>query len=347
MIKSVSIGLLILILVHPLLAQQKRNKTEVIQTLTVAFYNVENLFDTTDDPRFNDDEYLPQGSKAWTNERYEKKINDLAHVLYSITPETPIEFIGLCEVENRDVLERLVQSPDLEPGHYDIVHKDGPDERGIDVAFLYNREIFEVESYRTLKVNFPRDTITTRDILYVKGNAKPDETFHFFVNHWKSRSGGLQATENKRIFSAVILRKMVDSIISFDPGSHIVIMGDFNDEPTNISIHHFLQANNKRKNTGSRDLYNLYYDLHNLQDAGTYHFQGSWNMLDQIIVSQSLLNNTGYSTTYDGGKIYKEDFLLYDNPKANARIPDKTYGGDTYFGGISDHLPIFVVFEWK
>jgi predicted extracellular nuclease len=347
MMKPIAGMLFFLMLMHPLPGQDKKRNSGAGNQLTVVFYNVENLFDTTDDPLYEDDEFLPRGDKEWTEERFNKKIEDLSGVIHAINPEALPEILGLCEVENRFVLEQLVQSDKLESSNYQIIHEDGPDERGIDVAFLYNPESFRPESYRIIPVDFPRDTMTTRDILYVKGTAHPGETFHFFVNHWKSRSGGMQATENKRIYSSVLLRKAVDSIISFDPGSNIVIMGDLNDEPTNISIHHFLRANNKRKNADPRDLFNLFYDMHNLGDVGTYHYQGNWNMLDQIIISQTLLDGTGFTTTYEGGKIFKADFLLYDNPKANARVPDKTYGGTAYYGGISDHLPVYVVFEWR
>ena len=124
-------------------------------------------------------------------------------------------------------------------------------------------------------------------------------------------------------------------------------MGDFNDEPTNMSLHTLLQANNKRKNASSRDLYNLFYDQHNNGDVGTYQYKGNWNMLDQIIVSQAVLRGPGYHTNYDGGKIKKEDFMLYENTKAGTWSPNKTYGGDSYYGGISDHLPIYVRLSLK
>ncbi len=334
--------ILVLCLSTGVFGQSNDNKS-----FTVVFYNVENLFDTENNPEFEDDEYTPGGSKKWTEKRFQKKIGAISGVLMAIDKKNPPGIIGFCEVENRMILEQLGQLPDMEKGNYAVVHEDSPDRRGMDVALMYRKDVFELTAYKSLHVDFPRDTSTTRDILYVKLKAPGNEFLHFFVNHWKSRSEGQQVTENKRAWSAIVLRKAVDSILNFEPEARIIIMGDFNDEPTNMSLNTLLQANNKRKNASPRDLYNLYYDRHNTEDRGTYHYKGNWNMLDQIIISQALLQEPGYHTGYDAGKILKEDFMLYENPKANASIPNKTYGGDTYFGGISDHLPVYVVFELK
>lgn len=323
--------------------KQIRNKN-----LTIVFYNTENLFDYEDDPFIQDEDFTPGSEKKWDKEKYLKKAEDISKVLSSIGKKELPGIIGLAEVENMKVLTDLINTKNLSKGNYGIVHYNSPDKRGIDVALLYRKDLFKVEFHRSIPINFPRDTSLTRDILMVRGKTNDSENLYIFVNHWKSRSGGTSATENKRNYSAVILRKVVDSIFNFEPKAKIIIMGDFNDEPTNKSIHQILQANNKRKNRNQRDLYNLMYDMHNLNDLGTYHYNGSWNMLDQIIISQSLLNKKyGYFTDFEGGKIFNEEWMLYNNSKAGTWTPNKTYGGDTYFGGISDHLPVYVVLRRK
>jgi len=330
------------------IAQESGLKPGRNKNLTVVFYNTENLFDTEDDSFIMDEEFTPGGNKKWDKEKYLKKTEDLSRVISSIGKKDLPGIIGLAEVENKKVLLDLIKTANLSKGNYGIVHYDSPDKRGIDVALLYSKDLFKVEFQRSIPINFPRDTSLTRDILMVRGKTNDSDNMYVFVNHWKSRSGGISVTENKRIYSAVVLRKVVDSIFNIEPKAKIIIMGDFNDEPTNRSIHQILMANNKRKNPGTRDLFNLMYDMHNMNNLGTYHYSGSWNMLDQIIISQSLLDKKhGYFTDFDGGKIFSEEWMLYNNSKAGTWTPNKTYGGDTYFGGISDHLPVYVVLRTK
>ena len=313
--------------------------------LTVIFYNTENLFDTVDDPATADDAFTPSGAKAWTRERYEKKLEDLARVIAGVVPKGHPAIIGLAEVENRQVLEDLVHTGKLKKADYGIVHEDSPDRRGIDVALLYDPAMFRYLSHRAIRISFPRDTGKVRDILYVKGRAD-GEMLHIFVNHWKSRHGGIRATEQMRVYTAVVLRRAVDSILNFEPQAKILIMGDLNDEPTNMSVMQILMAANKRKNIGPRDLYNLMYDLHNLHDTGTYSYKGTWLMLDQIILSYPFLSDrSGWHTGYTGGHIFSQEGMLYENPKAGRLVPNRTYGGKNYFGGISDHLPVYCTFE--
>ena len=324
-------------------------RTSPGKMFTVAFYNVENLFDTKDDPDTDDDEFTPEGSKKWDSEKYLKKLKDLSTVFHSINSRELPEIIGLCEVENKKVLEDLVTTGKLNKGNYGIVHEDSKDKRGIDVALLYRKEEFQYLTHRSIPVHFKYDTTSRlRNILYVKGKTGNKETFHLLVNHWKSRSEGQQVTEPKRIYAAVALRKVVDSIFNFEPEAKIIIMGDFNDEPTNMSLHSILQANNKQKNANPRELYNLMYNNHNLNNIGSYSYKGNWNMLDQIIVSQKVINDKkNYHCDYLSGNIYQDEWMMYDNPKVGMLTPNKTYGGDMYFGGVSDHLPVFVVLEKK
>ena len=317
-----------------------------IKPFVVMSYNVENLFDTIDVNGFEDSEFTPSSKKQWNTEKYNKKLEDLAKVIAAVGKGDLPDVVGLTEVENRKVLEDLVNTPTLKQGNYGIIHEESPDIRGIDVALLYKKKSFTYEGHVKIPVGFPFDsTETTRVILYVYGKAVDGLNLHFFVNHWSSRIGGDKVTEPKRMYCAVALRRSIDLLLSREASARIIIMGDFNDEPTNRSLMSVLQASNKRKNISVGEFYNLMYDKHNLGLEGSYLFQGNWNMLDNIIVSHSLLNVKGsYGCKYDSGQIFKADWLLYKAQNGELS-PNRTYGGDQYFGGISDHLPVYVVLE--
>lgn len=317
-----------------------------VDPFTVMSYNVENLYDTIDVAGFDDTEFTPISKKHWNTEKYSKKISDLSKVIAAVGKDRLPDVIGLVEVENRRVLEDLIATPTLKSGGYGIVHEESPDARGIDVALLYRKDRFKYEGHVKIPVAFPFDSaVTTRDILYVYGKAPDGMELHFFVNHWSSRNGGDKLTEPKRMYCAVALRRSLDLLLSRDATARVIIMGDFNDEPSNKSIMGILQATNKRKNISVGEFYNLMYDKHNLTPEGTYYYKGNWNMLDQIIVSPSLLNATnGYSVGYDSGKIFKEDWMLFKS-KTGEVSPNRTYGGDNYYGGVSDHLPVYTVLQ--
>jgi predicted extracellular nuclease len=313
---------------------------------TIVFYNVENLFDTINNQGEKDIEFTPQSEKNWNSEKYFKKLDDIARVLCSVFSDDLPDIAGLAEIENLKVLEDLLKRQPLAKVNYGIVHKDSNDPRGIDVALLYKKNRFTVTSHKAIEVIFPFDSaFKTRDILQVTGTAPDGKSLHIFVNHWVSRTGGIRKTEPGRMHSAVALRRNIDLLLTKDNESRIVVIGDFNDEPTNQSIMHILQATNKRKNTTPGDLYNLFYDYHNLDIGGSYYYQNSWIMPDHIIISRNLLNRKGlYSCSYDSGKVYKADWMLIHN-KEGISVPWHTYGGNAYLGGVSDHLPVYVTFS--
>ncbi|MCF8381022.1 MAG: hypothetical protein K9H49_15715 [Bacteroidales bacterium] len=315
-------------------------------TFTIISYNVENLFDTIDNPDFIDEEFTPGSDKKWNSEKYYKKLDDLGAVLSSQNKKELPEIIGLMEVENRAVLEDLVATKSLKDGNYAIIHEEGKDARGIDVALLYRKDELSSVKFESIPILFPFDSsTTTRDILHVWGKTEDGQNMHFFVNHWSSRIGGNKETEPKRMYAAVSLRRQLDLLYSKENDPRIVIMGDFNDEPTNRSLMSILMAGNKYKNIETGDLYNLFYDKHNVLNEGSYNYRNNWNMLDQIIVSYNLINQKDrYSCNYDSGKIIKEDFMIFINEQGQE-VPNRTYGGPNYYGGISDHFPVTVVFE--
>lgn len=334
--------LLLCLLFQQVQAQNKEN------SFVVMSYNVENLFDTFDDPVTNDDDFTPEGVKKWTSERYKEKLAMLTQAILAIPTDEMPAIIGLAEVENRTVLEDLVSTRKLRKGKYEIIHEDGMDPRGIDCAILYRPELFTYKSHVYIPIEDPSNPdYLYRGILYVQGKAVDGSNLHIFMNHWKSRSGGSAETERQRMITAITLRKQLDILLAKGNDQKLIVMGDFNDEPTNTSIISGLSASGKRKNITLGDRYNLYYDKHNLENLGTYNYKGQWNMLDQIIVSYNLLNQAkGLSTTFDGGKILKEEWMLYQSEKYGEMLPSSTYGGPEYFGGPADHLPIYVVFTY-
>jgi len=305
---------------------------------TIVFYNVENLFDTIDDPAINDGEFLPGSDKQWNTERYHKKLEDIARALGEINAEELPEVIGLCEVENRGVLEDLIATEPLTAGNYQIVHTDSPDKRGIDVALLFRKKEFKVVSHEVIGVD---PGFETRDILHVNGKLGKDE-FHLFVNHWPSRSGGAEQSEPNRLVAARVLKKQVDELLTENAEAKIIIIGDMNDEPDNKSLAEIVQA--MAPNTKA-NLYNLMIPLDE-QNLGSYHYRGEWNMIDNLIVSETVLRGKGFMVTDQLGQVYHETWMEYRN-RNGTMSPNRTYGGSNYYGGVSDHFPVFMMLEWR
>lgn len=324
----------------------QKNSVKSVSTSTnnliIASYNVENLFDTIDDPKTDDKDFLPSSTLQWTPERYQKKLTDINKVLKAIGNNKYPDIFGLVEVENKTVLNDLLNNS--EQTNYKIAHKDSPDERGIDVALLYNPEVYANVKEHFLSVNFaslPNDK--TRDILYTSGQIG-NETIHIFVNHWPSRRGGEKESEPFRIETATILKTTTDSILNAQPNAKIIIMGDFNDYPDNISLAQTLKANRPSSKIEPKQLYNLSYTAQD-KNEGSYLHENKWCILDHLIVSGSLIKATkkgGYTTTPTGYHIFKQDWMLYKGEK-----PNRTYGGNKYFGGYSDHLPVYLVLSKK
>ena len=308
----------------------------------IASYNVENLFDTVNDSDTNDDEFTPEGYKHWTKERYEKKIEHLSWVLSHLSNELPA-IVGLCEVEHKSVVLNLANSKLLKKGNYKVVHEEGPDTRGIDVALMYRSDLFHLIDYKEIPVIVPEDPNSKlRNILHVIGNFADSDTFHIFVNHWKSRRGGREETEFKRVAAAKILKAETDKIFAGNKTANIIIVGDFNDDPKSKSLDKVLDATDNTKNPDFNEFYNLLYDK-SLEGEGTNSRDYQWFMLDNLIVSQVLRNGKEFYA--EDGQVFKNDKILYYNAKANFKTPNKTYGGKNYYGGYSDHLPVYFMLK--
>jgi hypothetical protein len=312
-------------------------------TLYIANWNVENLFDTDDDPLINDSEFLPNGKKEWTEDRLERKLNNLTHVINYMNNGCGPDIIGFEEVENINVLKRLIYK--LPGRNYIMAHRDSPDARGIDACMFYDRSIFDIIDLVPITVKIPTGH-STRDILHVTlKHKKYGDIIHVFVNHWPSRLGGEKKSERNRIAAANILRTTVDSLFTNEDKSQIIIIGDFNDEPNNESIEKVLSAKNfycGKPLDDKIELLNLSYKSF-LNNEGSYLYGSDWNMLDQIIVSQELYDNKGLDYKCDSFEIVKPEFMqIKTGDKAGA--PLSTYKGSKYLGGYSDHFPVAAKF---
>jgi hypothetical protein len=308
----------------------------------ILFYNVENLFDTEDDPNTNDEEFLPQGDRFWNGKKLNNKLNRIFQVLMAAGEGQPPVLIGLCEVENLAVLEMLLYRTSLGKMGYKIVHRESPDNRGIDVALLYRNDFFTPINYELLPVSDPQNPdFKTRDILYAMGTIGQD-TLHVFVNHWPSKYGGTMETKALRILAAKILKDKLDKLSSIHPVAKIIIMGDFNDSPLDESVRQHLKALSPNLPIVSGELYNLAYPAA-IAQKGTYKYQGKWEVIDQIIVSGYLLNSTlGLKTEPGSFRIFEAPFLLEDDKNYLGEKPFRTYQGFKYHNGFSDHLPVLI-----
>ncbi|MEO0403969.1 MAG: endonuclease/exonuclease/phosphatase family protein, partial [Bacteroidota bacterium] len=286
--------------------------------LTLAFYNVENLFDTQDDPDTNDEEFTPTGKKAWTVERYNVKLEHLGHVIHSIDTHMP-DILGVCEVENKKVLEDLNRSPYFEGANYEILHKESPDGRGIDVGLLYNPKKLTLEIEGVIKSELPAgNRPNTRLILHASGKYQ-GQNIHIFVNHWPSRSGGKKETEPNRLTVARNLKGYVSSLQERHPDALYIFMGDFNDHPNDPSINQVLKAGKG----GKYDFENLMWDFHK-NGQGSYNYRGNWGALDQFIVSRNLVDGEGVEVETSSIQFFQQPFMMYTNDKGET-YPSRTY----------------------
>lgn len=319
------------------------NDNIVGHNMTILFYNVENLLDIKDDPQKNDDEYTPSGTNSWSNLRYKKKLDDIARVIYSVNSSDLPEIVGLCEVENENVLKDLISVRRIAPGNYRYIHYDSPDPRGIDCALLYRPEEFKVSGHSAIPVRLKDDPdYKTRNILYVTGLAGNNEELHIFVNHWPSRNGGVRATEPRRLQVAKVLIDRVKEVREKFPEGHIVIMGDMNDEPGDRSVSGVIKTIDGI--AGEGEMVNLMEPEYRA-GRGSYNYRGDWSMLDNLIVSSGLLNGSGLDCKERQGYVFSRDWMEYAG-KDGIKVPDRTYGGRNYYGGISDHFPVFFRLQW-
>jgi len=311
----------------------------VSNTFSIAFYNLENLFDVEHNEFTLDKDFTPNGKLEWTQDRYLRKINNLSRVISTIgtkyTSLPPI-FIGVAEVENKTCLDDLIYSDKLQSYNYDYVHYDSPDERGIDVAFLYQTKYFEVTYSNVYPLyitdeNNNRDY--TRDILLISGKLF-GEPVHIIVNHWPSRNNGTKNSNDKRIKAADLVHKIMDEICLENEDQSFIIMGDFNDEPNDSSIKKLLL---------NEDLFNTTQVLSE-QNKGTSKHRGKWYLFDQIIISKRFLFDENSRLKFQSANIFDDHFLQEKSNKYKG-APKRTYIGKWHQGGYSDHFPVLAYFR--
>jgi len=325
----------------------KAQQTNKYRAHTIAFYNVENLFDTINDPITYDDDRTPEGKDHWTEKIYQDKVSNMARVIADIgkdvTKDSPA-IIGLAEIENRKTVEALANNPQLISKDYGIVHYDSPDRRGIDVALMYQKKIFtpiHTSKHELLiyEIDNPSKRKFTRDQLLVSGLLDGD-MIHIIVNHWPSRSGGEAKSRKKRMDAASLTKKITDSLLSNDPYAKILIMGDLNDDPTNRSVKKVLKTQGSIKKVKDQELYNPMESMFK-KGIGTLAYRDGWNLFDQIIISAPLLDDDYSSFKYYKAGIYNKSYL--SNPKGRYKgYPYRSFANGGYTGGYSDHFPVYI-----
>lgn len=321
------------------------------QDFRIMFYNVENLFDPFHDTLKNDYEFVSGGINGWTWKKFEKKLHDLSKVIITSGGWQPPEIVAFSEVENRFVLMQLLKRTPLDRFGYRIIHEESPDQRGIDVGMIYLKDKFRELSHKSITVKSSDTSLRTRDILYVKGQflsngeILSNDTLHLFINHWPSRTGGPSITAYRRKDAALTLRHVIDSIVSCQPKALIVLTGDFNDEPTDESISVYLRVQKSTADSGYL-LYNLMTPFVGKDDTGTNKYRNQWGVIDQFIVSASLMGTMPDSAIkVKEAQIMSFPFLLNKDEKYSGTVPFRTYSGKQYQGGFSDHLPVMLTLK--
>lgn len=318
--------------------------------LFVAHWNIENLFDTIDDAKTSDEEFLSTSKKEWTNEKLERKLYNLARVIRSMNNNNGPDLLGVCESEHEYLLDSLVKSF-LSDKNYKAVSLESPDFRGIDNGIIYNADRLSLLNLRGYETKFS-DNYNTRAILLGTFLLDKTDTIYFFVNHWPSRRGGQQESEPRRIKVAQTHKEIVDSLFNNNPKSKIIIVGDFNDEPANLSITEILGASpflcdsidTKSYSVDSgTTLFNTSYKAWS-DGFGSYFYQNNFNMLDQIIISRELVAGSEINYECNSYEVYKPDFMITRTGKFKG-APFPTYGGNRYLGGYSDHFPVIAKFK--
>ncbi len=301
--------------------------SEAKKGMLVAFYNVENLFDTLDNPHTSDNDFLPSSSLKWDQVKYRQKLERLSQVV-KILNEEGLMLLGLAEIENKQVLDDLVQSSDQGLAY---VHQESGDPRGIDVALLYKKKLFKVLFHKILPPCDAGVCLQSRDILVVKGLFQKD-TIWVFVNHWPSRRVGQEKSEYKRLLLAKVLKHAVDSVLHRSPSSKIIVMGDFNDLPTDASLRFLTQ---------DRSLVNVF-DDEELMRTGSFKYKKEWLLYDQVLLSSHWMDKQKNQLHYENrsASVFHPNYLYYKSSQKNG--PYRSYRGQTYYGGYSDHFPVYI-----
>lgn len=352
----INIFLLFIAGVIPAFAQEQ---TMTKENYVIGFYNLENLFDIYNDPVKNDEEYLPDGKNKWTEVKYKKKLHNMATVIAEMAAANKAfhTVLGVSEIENRLVLDDLVSQPELLPANFQIVHYDGPDRRGVDVALLYRPDQFDYIDSESIPFSFEgtevpitltkeeQDYFRTRDILMVHGKIS-GEDFAIYVAHLPSRIGGKGS--DLRSLGGEIIRKHAEKMMAKVPGIKVVVMGDMNDDPFNESMAKWLGAKRNPEDVKENGFFNPFWRM--LDDGyGSLGYRDTWSIFDLVIVNDALLNaKSGTLSIRPLGKkgyygvVFKRPFMITQSGKFK-NYPKRTFSNGKFINGYSDHLPTYII----
>ena len=335
--RKISLILVLCVMTLCTLAQSTHNKA------VIGFYNVENLFDTIDDPLKNDEQFLPDGDYRWGSARYEAKLKSLSKVIAEMARlDGGLVVLGVSEIENEQVLLDLAATELLKPYHLSVCHHESPDRRGVDVAFFYDASRFKILSTRAFPTIVPNNPdFITRDQWLMTGILDGVDTLDIVVNHWPSKSGGEKRSLPGRIAAGQLGRQIADSVLHSRPNAKFIYMGDLNDNPTSKCIIAEMNTKTKPENLTQYDLYNPMWKLFR-DGLGSYAYRDSWEMLDNIIISGGLVNAAPSTYKFRSAHIFRKDYL-FTKSGSYMDYPYRTFAGGNYQGGYSDHLPVYIV----
>ena len=341
--KNYILGILLTTISLNTIAQEKRN----FKIHTIAFYNVENLFDTINDVNKNDEASPIMEIKFNRSEIYKKKVENMASVIADIGTDLVNKspsIVGLSEVENRNVIEDLLNNKHLSNKNYDIVHYDSPDERGIDVGLIYNKDVFKVNSTKSHELiiydNKSSKRNYTRDQLVVSG-LLDNELIHLIVNHWPSRSGGEERSRAGRMAAAELNKKIIDSLQNKYKNAKIITMGDFNDDPHDDSMKKILNAKKYIEDVKTNGIYNPMEVILSDQGIGSNAYRDAWQLFDQILVTEPFLNKKYDSYQFYKAGIFNKSYLINKAGRYKG-YPFRSFSWGSFTGGYSDHLPPYI-----
>ncbi|MDB9712371.1 endonuclease/exonuclease/phosphatase family protein [Flavobacteriaceae bacterium] len=314
---------------------------------TVAFYNVENLFDTINDTNKNDEASPMMEINYNRGNIYKQKVKNMAKVISDIGKEDTNKhpaIVGLSEVENKQVIIDLINDPSLSSSNYNIIHYESPDKRGIDVAMIYDESIFKPTSTKSLELliydDQTNERIYTRDQLLVSGKLDGD-LIHIIVNHWPSRSGGEARSVSKRESAARLNKKIIDSLHKLDRNAKIITMGDFNDDPMNNSIKVIIGAKKNKEDVKIRGMYNPMEKILTNEGIGSNSYRDKWFLFDQVIISKGLLGDDFSSYKFYKAGVFNKPYLTQKEGRYKGQ-PFRSFSWGKFTNGFSDHYPSFI-----
>lgn len=306
---------------------------------TIAFYNVEKLYDTELSPQRNDLDYTAVGALAWDKERYDQKIKNIATVIEMIGGKDGAAILGIAEVENKKVAEDIASASPIRKHNYSVIHYDSPDPIGLDLALFYKPKVFSPTAHKSIPLQNQSGRGRAREIIEVKGMLE-GELVTIYLNHWPENNGNAKAGTQNRRAAATTLRRQIEGVFKTDPNAKVIVMGDFDEVPSSPALEQVLRATGRPNPAYKEELFNTFYMYH-VQKMGSFYYRGRFQMLDQIMLSKSFLTGQGLEYVRGSAQIHAPDFARHNFGKLK-NTPKRTFSGTTYLGGYSDHFPVYI-----